>query len=319
MPPTAPVGVPQVPRLVLPASGSLPAASESHLAAVEGKRGLFGISWLGGRKADPTGDTASVGSSSPPEDGDREPSTGIAAFFERASVLVVLGLFASIGIGSGVYLMFFRPDPVVIPPRVYSIPRPTPTFEPLVAADPTEFLAALPTTDLTYGLRSAESARMRPVMVWPTRYSEEWLLTYDDGAGGTMTVQAVQHYKAEAATSAYERLLDVATAEAPAAKSAGPSPSPSAPASPAPSTSASPSAVETPGMVMGIVYVDEVEVGKSFTVIKDVTESVPDPAGGDPTEVTHRVAVVTWQNGTGVFIMTADPAVIDDLFTSYGL
>jgi hypothetical protein len=72
-------------------------------------------------------------------------------------------------------------------------------------------------------------------------------------------------------------------------------------------------------MVMGTVYVNKVEVGKSFTVIKDVTESVANPAGGDPTEVTRHVTVVTWQNGTGVFIMTADPAVIGDLFTEYGL
>jgi len=70
---------------------------------------------------------------------------------------------------------------------------------------------------------------------------------------------------------------------------------------------------------VGTVSVGSVEVGKSFTVTKDVTESVPNPAGGDPTEVTQHVAVVTWQNGTGVFVMTADPAVIGDLFTEYGL
>ena len=213
--------------------------------------------------------------------------------------------------------MFFKPDPVIIAPHVYNIPLPSPTFEPLAVTDATDFLASLPTTDMSYGLRTAESTVMRPVTVWPSRFAEEWLLTYDDGAGGTMTVQAVQHYKVDAATSAYERLLELATAEALAAQPAGPSPSPGV--APSPSTSASPSPTEVPGIVLGTVYVDEVEVGKSFTVIKDVTESVPDPAGGDPTQVTQRVAVVTWQNGTGVFIMTADPAAIDDLFTEYGL
>lgn len=305
-----------VPQFVLPTSGSLPTAKQ-------GKRGLFGIAWLGGRKAGKSEDVVPASSSGPTrDDGDGagdEPSTGIAAFFERASVLAVLGLFAIIGIGSGVYLMFFRPDPVVIPPFVYNIPRPSPTFEPLVAADATDFLAALPTIDLGYGLRSAESTVMRPVTVWPSRFAEEWLLTYDDGADGTMTVQAVQHYKVETATSAYQHLLDVATAEALAAQPAGPSPSPAVSPSPAPSTSAGPSPTEVPGIVMGTVYVDKVEVGKSFTVIKDVTESVAAPAGGDPTEVTRHVAEVTWQNGTGVFIMTADPAVIDDLFLDYGL
>jgi hypothetical protein len=302
----------QVSRLVLPASGSLPAAKE-------GKRGLFGIAWLGGRKTDKNEKAVSASWGGPAEDDGDAPSTGIAAFFERASVLLVLGLFALIGIGSGAYLLFFRPDPVVIPPFVHSIPRPSPTFEPLVVTDATDFLAALPKADLTFGLRSAESTVMRPVTVWPTRFAEEWLLTYDDGAGGTMTVQAVQHYGQETATSAYQQLLDVATAEALAAQPAGPSPSPNASPSPAPSTSASPSPTEVPGMVMGTVYVNKVEVGKSFTVIKDVTESVANPAGGDPTEVTRHVTVVTWQNGTGVFIMTADPAVIGDLFTEYGL
>jgi hypothetical protein len=70
---------------------------------------------------------------------------------------------------------------------------------------------------------------------------------------------------------------------------------------------------------LGTISVNKVEVGKSFKVIKNVTETVPDPAGGDAKEVTHEVAVVTWQNGTGVFVMTADPAVIDDLFLDYGL
>ncbi len=308
---------PQVPRFVLPASGSLPAAKE-------GKRGLFGIPWLGGRKAGKSGDVLPASSGGTAGDKGDEPSTGIAAFFERASVLLVLGLFACIGIGSGVYLMFFRPDPVVISPRIYSIPRPSPTFKPFVASDATSFLAALPTSDLTYGLRSAESTVMRPVTVWPSRFAEEWLLTYDDGAGVTMTVQAVQHFTLEAATSTYQHLLDVATAEA-AAQAAGPSPAPAVSPSPAvsplpaPSASASPSPTEVSGMVLGTVSVNKVEVGKSFKVIKDVTETVPDPAGGDAKEVTHQVAVVTWQNGTGVFVMTADPAVIDDLFTEYGL
>jgi hypothetical protein len=307
---------PQVPRLVLPASGSLPVAKEA-------KRGLFGIPWLGGRKAGKSEDIVPAPSGGRAGDGGDKPSSGIAAFFERASVLVVLGLFACIGIGSGVYLLFFRPDPIVIPPRVYSIPLPSPTFEPLVVTGATDFVAALPKTDLAYGLRSAESTVMRPVTAWPARFAEEWLLAYDDGAGGIMTVQAVQHYKLEAATSAYQQLLDLATAEALAAQPAGPSPAVSpAPAVsplPSPSTSASPSPTDVPGIVMGTVYVEKVEVGKSFKVIKDVTESVANPAGGDPTVVTHQVAVVTWQNGTGVFIMTADPAVIDDLFTEYGL
>ena len=308
---TAPAGAPEVPRLVLPSSGSLPTSSPT---STDEKRGLFGISWLGGRRATTRDDV-----DSPPSNGsargDDVPSNGIAAFFERASVLLVLGLFALIGVGSGVYLMFLRPDPVAIPPRVYTIPLPSPTFQPLVVAGATDFLAALPTADLAYGLRTAEPKVMHPVTMWPSRFAEEWLLTYDDGAGGTMTVQAVQHYTLEAATSTYQHLLDSATAEAKAAQSAGASPAPSS----SPSASPSPSPSDVAGITVGTVLVNKVEVGKSFTVTKDVTESVPDPAGGDPTEVTHHVSVVTWQNGTAIFVMTADPAVIGDLFTEYGV
>ncbi len=169
---------------------------------------------------------------------------------------------------------------------------------------------------------------MKPVVAWPTRFEEEWLLTYDDGAGGTMTVQAVQHYSLEKADEAYQQLLDSATAEleaiaaAEAAAAGEPSPSPTSAASPSPSLSASPSPSPSPspvaGMEWGIVHVAKVEVGRSFKVVKDVTETIDDPDGGDPTEITTTVAQVTWQNATGVFVMTADPAVIDDLFTEYG-
>jgi hypothetical protein len=281
--------------------------------AGKAKRGLFGISWLGGRKPSPPDDAPT----SPPEEDGHEPSTGIRAFFERASVLIVLGLFALIGVGSGVYLAFFRPDPIVFAPRVINIPLPTPTFEPFVSTESTDFLAALPATDLTYGLRSAQPTFMRPVKVWPTRFAEEWLLTYDDGAGGSMTVQAVQHYTLETADTAYQNLLDSATAEILAAQPVQPSPSASASPGASPSVSASPTGA--PGLETGTVHVETIEVGQSFKVIKDVTESVADPDGGEPTEVTRRVAMVTWQNGTAIFIMTADPAVIDDLFLEYGL
>ena len=278
------------------------------------KRGLFGIPWLGRRG--PSAPDNAPPPTSFEEDADA-PLKGIRAFFERASVLIVLGLFALIGLGSGVYLTFFRPEPVVLAPRVYNIPLPTPTFEPFVPTQSTDFFAALPATNLAYGLRNAQTSFMRPVTVWPTRFAEEWLLTYDDGAGGTMTVQAVQHYTLETADKAYQSLLDSAAAESLAAQSVDPSPSASASPAASPSASASPTSV--PGLETGIVRVDSIEVGQSFKVIKDITESIADPDGGEPTEVTRTVAMVTWQNGTAIFIMTADPAVIDDLFLDYGI
>ena len=297
------------------APASFPATGPVNVAKPkESKRGLFGIPWLGGRKRSGSDDappSASFG------EGDDEPPTGIRGFFERASVLIVLGLFALIGLGSGVYLTFFRPEPVVLAPHVYNVPLPTPTFEPFVPTQSTDFLAALPATDLAYGLRNAQPSFMRPVTVWPTRFAEEWLLTYDDGAGGTMTVQAVQHYTLETADTAYQSLFDAASAEIVDAQSVDPSPSASASPGASPSASASPTSV--PGLETGVVRVDTIEVGQSFKVVKDITESIADPGGGEPTEVTRRVAMVTWQNETAIFIMTADPAVIDDLFLEYGV
>ncbi len=278
------------------------------------KRGLFGIRWLGGRKPSaPDDPPASSGGSG----GDDKPSTGFRGFFERASVLLVLGLFALLGIGAGVYLMFFQPEPVTFAPRVHVIPLPTPTFESYAPADATDFFAVLPSTDLEYGLRNAQATFMQPVTTWPTRFAEEWYLTYDDGAGGTMTVQAVQHYSLEAADTAYQELLATATAEIVAALPVEPTPSPAA--TPSPTSSPSPSPTIVPGLDTGIVHVDKAEVGKSFKVVKEITEVIEDPDGGDPTEVTTTVGVVTWQNETGVFIMTADPSVIDVLFLEYGI
>jgi hypothetical protein len=272
------------------------------------KRGLFGISWLGGRKG------AESGGSAVPAGrggwGDDETPTSNPGFFERPLVLVVLGIFALVGIGSGVYLMFLKPAPITLPARTYNIPLATPTFAPIAPTGKSSFLAALPPADLEYGLRTAEPNVMRPVTAWPTRFSEEWLLTYDGGAGKTMTVEAVQHYSLETATKAFDALLAAAQAEA--------TPTQSTP-KPSPSTSASVAPTVVPGITMGVVNVNKVQVGKSFKVAKTITESVANPAGGAATDVTRKVAIVTWQNGTAVFVMTADPAVIDGLFTEYGL
>jgi len=37
----------------------------------------------------------------------------------------------------------------------------------------------------------------------------------------------------------------------------------------------------------------------------------------DATPTTRDVARIIWRNTTGVFIMTADPSVIDELFLEY--
>lgn len=271
------------------------------------KRGLFGISWLGGSKKP---DDSSGSGAQPPGDDDQ---TAVGGFFERASVLIVLGIFALVAVSSGVYLMFFRPEPVVLGPTVHFIPLPTPTFETVTPDGDSAFAAALPTSDLTYGLRSAEQNVWMPVTAWPTRFAEEWYLTYDDGAGNEMTVQAVQHYTAEKAKSSYDALLADAQDEIAAAAEAQADASPSPTGSPSPT----PSATGDAGIRVGIVRVDGAQVGQSFRVVKDITETTTDPVTGDEVETTRTVAMVTWQNGTAVFVMTADPDEIDTLFLEY--
>ncbi len=222
-----------------------------------------------------------------------------------------------IGVAAGVYMVFFRPDPVVIAGRAHMVPLPTPSFSPSAPADTSAFAASLPDATLTYGLRSADQGVMKPVLYWPTRFAEEWHLTYDNGGSGVMTVQAVQHFSVEDATTAYTFLLDQAQAEIAAASGADATPNPEPATSTSPS--ASPSTPASDGIRMGTVLANGVQVGQSFRVVKDVTETVVDAATGESTEVTTHVAVITWRNDTGVFIMTADPDAIDNLFIEYGV
>ena len=302
-----------------PTTAEKPKKTKDDDAGDDGRRGLFGLRFLGRKKpAEPTapdGGGASGGSKVPsgPVEPEDEPSGGIGGFFERASVLIVLGLFALVGVSAGVYLTFFRPEPVVLAPTVHFIPLPTPSFSPSAPPGDTAFAAAFPATDLTYGLKSAEQDVWKPVKAWPSRFAEEWHLTYEDASGDTMTVQAVQHYSAADAKSAFDSFLAAAQADIASAADA------QAAATPSPSTSPSPSPSATPGLVIGIVRVDGAQVGQSFTVIKDVTETSDNPDGGDPIETTRQVAEITWQNGTAVFVMTADPSVANDLYLEYGL
>ncbi|MCJ7826945.1 MAG: hypothetical protein MUP36_01710 [Demequinaceae bacterium] len=222
-----------------------------------------------------------------------------------------MGILAASLLGSLVYYLFFLPEPVVLAPAVVVIPLPTPTFDALVPTDPTDFVAGLPLATLTYGLMTIEEMPSAAHAVWPERFAEGWSLTYGDGSGSVVTVAAYQHYHEEDAIAAFEELWTLAEAAAQDAASQ----EAALEASPSPSPSASPTVLleRQPVTSHGIL------VGESFKTFAEITETIEGDEGTEPTEVTREIAIITWRNSTGVFIMTADPAVIDDLFLEYGV
>lgn len=211
-------------------------------------------------------------------------------------------MFAAAVVGSLVYYLFFQPPPVVLDAQLVVIPLPTPTIETVVPPPDSDFASALPRSTLTYGLTDVEEVPLIVHTTWPARFVEGWTLTYEDGAGGTMTVEAYQHYHEDDAIAAFEALVAAQEAEEAAAAALEPSPSPSPSASPEGSLERFP------------VMVDGIQVGESVKFLTTVTEPGIDE---DATPTTRDVARIIWRNTTGVFIMTADPSVIDELFLEY--
>ncbi|MBN2177418.1 MAG: hypothetical protein JW722_07155 [Demequinaceae bacterium] len=245
-------------------------------------------------------------SSSPPPDDEETDGDESRPFFRLPGVLIGLGILATALLGSLVYYLFFRPDPVMLAPKVVVIPLPTPTFEVFVPTEPTDFVAGLPLSTMTYGLTTLEEMPSSAHAEWPERFAEGWTLTYEDGSGSMVTVAAYQHYHEEDAIAAFEELWNRAETEAQAAQ---PQPTPE------PSPSASPTwLVERLPIIAG-----DTQVGESFKTIAMITTVSEGGEGVDPVEVTEEIAAIVWRNTTAVFIMTADPSVIDLLFLEYGV
>lgn len=246
----------------------------------------------------------------PPEEGDESEAPWFRRYIRLPGVLIGLGILAASLLGSLVYYLFFRPEPVVLAAEVVVIPLPTPTFDVYIPPDPTAFVGGLPWSTMTYGLTAVEEMPLSTRTTWPERYAEAWLLTYTDGSDSIMTVEAYQHYYEDDAIAAFEALWSQAEASAQAA-----APEPSPEPSPGPSPSASPA----PLVERHPVTANGTQVGDSFTTTTEITETVEGDEGTDPIEVTREIGIVTWRNATAVFIMTADSAVVDDLFLEYGV
>ena len=246
---------------------------------------------------------------------DDEP-TGL---FSRLSVWIVIGILVTTGVIFGLLSTVLKPSPLELTSNIDIISLDGPNFTPFVPEESTAFLDGLPASTMTYGLTGAEALTWSDRGQWPARTAEAWLLTYSDGAEGTMTVHAYQHYSEEDAISGFEGEIGLwesellAAQEAAAAESgaeATPEPSPTASASPEPE----PVLFEpTP------VFVGDTQVGEMVRRERAVTETTVDEETGEETQTTYDVVEVLWRNSTGVFLMTGPRAVTDVLYLEYSV
>jgi hypothetical protein len=227
--------------------------------------------------------------------------------YRSLGAIIGAGLLVVAGVAALLFNTVLRPAPVVIEGDLSVIPLPTPVIDAVVPDSPTDFVAALPATTLTFALTGVEAVPNTQRAIWPERYAEAWYLTYSDGSGATMTVDAYQHYKEDAAIAAFEALWAEQEAAAEAAAGIATSPDPAA----SPDASAAPNG--TTLTERSPVMSGDTQVGESFQFSASITE------GEEGSEITRDVTVIVWRNLTAVFIMTADPAQIGDLFLEYGL
>ncbi len=215
-------------------------------------------------------------------------------FFRRLGTLIVIGLLVSAG-AVAYYAAYVAEAPVFnLAPRVVNIPLPTPAIDPIAIDSDSEFATGLPVATLDYALTSYEEMTLTQRFEWAGRAAEGWVLTYGDGAGGEMTVTAYQHYDVDAAIAAFEKVAPPSPDEVSA------TPGPDDPAA-------------VPPVERQDVHVGDQVVGESVKTI------IPAQAATETAPATPERAQIMWRNGTAVFIMVADPALIDDLFTEYGV
>ncbi|MCC2313915.1 hypothetical protein [Cellulomonas xiejunii] len=163
------------------------------------------------------------------------------------------------------------------------LPPPTPGVEPAARAATSAFATALPTTVLQYALESSQDDAERIGAGALEAYTE----TFTDGDGGTLTVRAAQLETPQEATALLEQIASTLPAAAP--------------------DTGAPTSTESADIDVDLPQTGDVVVGGqpvgTFTVVD----------AGDGT------GVAVWQNGTGVFQLTAPLADVLDAYLAYGL
>lgn len=160
-------------------------------------------------------DGAGDGDGTTPSDPDEEgPRRNVGAIVG----LVALGVAVWAGAAFG-SVQLLGPDPVVVPPETHVTGEPGPTVSPIALEDPTDFLAAMPSTVGSLALTGVET--LDPIEAGvPERAAEVYDLQYSDGTT-IVTVRAIQHYSEDAATAAYETLAGDASDVEPVTDSEG--------------------------------------------------------------------------------------------------
>ncbi|GIG55014.1 hypothetical protein [Demequina activiva] len=125
--------------------------------------------------------------------------------------LVVVGLLVMGGIGYGLFLLLApEAETVELTPEVIVEAPAEPALDPIEIEEPTDFQAALPSVVGPYALTAIDSPAPQAAGL-EVRAAEVDDLTYSDGEV-ELSLRAIQHYDAEAATAQFEALAVDATA-----------------------------------------------------------------------------------------------------------
>ncbi|NTV39699.1 MAG: hypothetical protein HGA51_07050, partial [Demequinaceae bacterium] len=130
----------------------------------------------------------------------------------RLVLWIVLAAVIAAGAGVLAYRLFFLPEPITLPVPTTTAPAPTPTAEPMEITDPSDFVAAMPTTVGTNVLVSYEVKSTVGDTTLPARTAEQVTLTYGQGSSSQVfTVDAYQHYNEDDAKTTYDAFAAGAT------------------------------------------------------------------------------------------------------------
>ncbi|WP_084077447.1 hypothetical protein [Demequina sp. NBRC 110057] len=134
-----------------------------------------------------------------PQD-DKQPTP----WYRGVVFLTAMGVVVLAAIAYGVYLLLDSPEEVTIAaPEVVEV-QAEPTIDPVALEDPSDFLAAMPTTVGAFAM--TEAAAVEPDEAGlDTRVAEVDDLVYRDG-DTTLTLRAIQHYDETDATEQYDAL-----------------------------------------------------------------------------------------------------------------
>jgi len=129
----------------------------------------------------------------------------------RLVLWIVIAALAAAAIGAIAFVVF-QPEPATLPTPTETASAPAPTAEPVSITDPTDFVAAMPSTVGTNVLVAYEVTNPAGDAALPARAAEHVTLTYGPGSTSTMfTIEAYQHYSVEDAQTAYDSYADGAT------------------------------------------------------------------------------------------------------------